>query len=152
MGHCLVGFVVFSYPGISVLGLTCSFSQEKVKEMQCELLISSFQDPKTIAGVKESIGRSSDGSSSHRAGALKLGLRKAIELKKQKRQPPAPLGVLLRCGWYHCGWHDNPVPYSSVESETYCPNCRNEYMLCADCGYERTSSYTSCGGCGRDFI
>ena len=65
-------------------------------EMECELLISSFKDPKTIALVKEDIGRISDGSSSHCAGALKLGLKKGFELKKQQR------GVLLRCPRVGC--------------------------------------------------
>ena len=118
--------------------------------MECELLVSSFKDPKTIMLVKENIRDSSDGSSSHRAGALKLGLRKTLELKKQKKQPP---GVLLRCPNHHCGWHDNPVPYSSVGSEIYCPNCGDGYyMQCVECGYERDSDYTSCQDCGKSFI
>ncbi|KAF9646805.1 hypothetical protein BDM02DRAFT_3118097, partial [Thelephora ganbajun] len=39
--------------------------QERIMEMQCELLTSKFRDPKTIGLVKENIGRISDGSSSH---------------------------------------------------------------------------------------
>ena len=150
MGHGLVSSVVFSDPGANNLGLTCSLSQEKIKEMECELLVSNFKDPKTITLVKESIRHSSDGSSSHRAGALKLGLRKALELKKQARRPP---GVLLRCSNSYCGWYSNPVPYSSVGSNTYCPNCRNGYyMRCVECGYDRTSDYPSCRNCGKSFV
>ena len=119
--------------------------------MECELLVSSFKAPKTIALVKESIEHSSDGSSSHRAGALKLGLRKAFELKKQKRQPPTPPSVLLRCSGYNCVWHHNPVAYSSIGSNVVCPNCRAYYMRCVDCGYDRTAVYTSCQGCGKNF-
>ena len=122
-------------------------------EMECELLTSNFKDPKTIPLVKENIGRISDGSSSHRTGALKLGLKKAFELKKQKRQPP---GVLLRCTGpnygYDCEWANTPVSYSSVGSEIYCPNCGSYYMQCSDCGYERTSNYASCQSCGKGFI
>ena len=138
MGHCLVSPAVFRDLGLE---LTCSLSQEKIKEMECELLVSSFKNPKTIALVKESIENSSDGSSSHRAGALKLGLRMAFELKKQTRQPPAPLSY---SGWY------NPVPYSSVRANTFCPSCSRDYMQYAGYGYERTRVCTSCQGYGGE--
>ena len=121
--------------------------------MECELLVSNFKDPKTITLVKENIRDSSDGSSSHRAGALKLGMRKVLELKKQNRQPP---GVLLRCGNGNCEWHDNPVPYSSIGSNNYCPNCNynygDYYMECGECGYTRYDNYTSCQSCGKSFV
>jgi len=147
-----VGFVALTDPGIDDLGLMCSFSQEKIKEMECELLVSNFRDPKTVALVKENIGRSSDGSSSHRAGALKLGLRKAIELKKQKKQPP---GASLRCGNHQCARHNNPAPCSSTGSALWClysSSCCSYYFLCGDCGHQRTSYYTSCQSCGKNFV
>ena len=150
MVHRLVGSVVFSDPSANNLGLTCSFSQEKIKEMECELLVSTFKGPETVTLVKENIRHSSDGTFSHRAGALKLGLRKALELKKQKRKPP---GVLLRCSNSYCGWYNNPVPYSSIGSNTDCPNCGDGYyMRCVECGYDRTSNYTSCQNCGKSFV
>ncbi|KAF9650018.1 hypothetical protein BDM02DRAFT_3128015 [Thelephora ganbajun] len=71
--------------------------QEKIMEMQCELLISNLRDQKTIRLVKENIGHISDGSSSHCGGALKLGLKKAFELKKKKRQPPAIALTITIC-------------------------------------------------------
>jgi len=52
--------------------------------MQSDLLISKLGDPKTITLMKENIGHISDGSQSHRAESLKLGLKKALDLKKQK--------------------------------------------------------------------
>jgi len=119
--------------------------------MECELLVSSFKDPKTITLVKENIRNSSDGSSSHRAGALKLGLRKALELKKKKKQKTKPPGVMLRCSYCHCGRYNNPVSYSSMGSITYCPDC-SSYMQCVECGYNWTSNYTSCQSCGKSFI
>lgn len=149
MGHRLVGSVAFSDPW-TITGLTSLFSQEKIKEMECELLVSTLKDPKTITLVQENIRHSSDGSSSHRSGALKLGLRKALELKKQKKQQPP--GVLLRCGNYGCGWYHNPVPYSSIGSNIYCQNCGGYYMQCVECGYDRNGDYTSCQNCGRSFV
>lgn len=142
----------FRYSGTNNLRLTCS-SQKEVMGMECELLISNFKDPRTIALVKETIGRISDGSSPHCAGALKLGLKKAFELKKQKRSPP---GVLLRCTNYRCGWR-NPVSLSSVGSNTCCPRCSSSHsgsfrMQCAGCGFERTGNYSSCRSCGKRFI
>ena len=136
--------------GVDRPGLICSFSQDNIMEMQCELLISKFNDPKTIALVKESIGNISDGSSSHCAGALKLGLKKAFDLKKQKRKPP---GVLLRCVYNGCGWYNDRISYSSIGSNTYCPHCNSGYyMQCVGCGCSRTRSYPSCQGCGERFI
>jgi len=155
VGHCQVGVLPDLNPGVDI-GLTPSFSQEKLMEMQCELLISNISDPKTITRVKEIIGHISDGSSSYSAGALKLGLKKAFELKKQKRQP---LGVLLQCGYGSCSWYNTPVPYSSAGSHIYgycqaCINCGygGRYLLCVGCGCTRTGAYTSCTGCGRKFV
>jgi len=119
--------------------------------MECELLISNFNDPKTIALVKENIGHISDGSSSHCAGVLKLGLKKAFELKKKKRQPP---GVKLRCIFYSgCAWYGKDIPYSSVGSRLPCPDPTCGYMMqCAGCGYQRDGAYASCQSCGKMFI
>jgi len=138
--------------------ITCSFSQGKILEMQCDLLISTFQNLKSTTLVKESIDRISDGSSSHCAHALNLGLRKALELKRKKKEPP---GVLLKCPNSSCfrGWYNTGAPYSVIESESavYCPGCvhyyGNYYLQCAGCNYQRTSSsYTSCQSCGKKFI
>ena len=82
--------------------LTLLFSQEKVMEMECDLLISNFKNAKTIDLVNENIGRISGGSSSHSASALKLGLKKAFDLKKQSP------GVKLRCSNGNCAWYSNP--------------------------------------------
>ena len=152
MGHCWVRMRSYSNPEVDI-GLIGSFSQDKIMEMECELLTSNFKDPKTITLVKENIGHISDGSSSHRTGALKLGLKKAFELKKQKRQPP---GALLQCTGpkygYYCEWGNTPVSYSSVGSGIHCSYCSNCYLQCVSCGYDRTSSYASCQKCGKKFI
>lgn len=125
-------------------------------EMQCELLVSNFSDPKTIALVKENIGRIYDGSSPHCAGVLKLGLKKAFELKKQKRQPP---GVLLRCTYTACAWYNNHATYAAAGSNVYayCQNCLNHgwggrYLCCVGCGYTRNGVYASCPSCGKKFL
>jgi len=152
------GLIGIPNPEISV-EITCSFSQEKIMEAQCDLLISKYQNPKTITLVKENIDRISDGSSSHCAHALNLGLWKALELKKKKRQPPPPPpGVQLKCSYSSCrrGWYTTPVPYSEIGANVYCPGCvgyyGSYYMLCSGCNYQRTSSYTSCQSCGKNFV
>ena len=131
---------------------TCSSSQEKIMDMQSDLLISSFKNPKMITLVKENIGQASNGSSPHGALALKLGFKKAFEIKKRGR------GVRLRCSNANCEWSKNPVSYSSVGSNARCPNCSPGcnccaiYLQCAGCGYQRTSTYVSCQGCGMKFL
>jgi hypothetical protein len=133
---------------------TCSFSQHKIMDMQCDLLTSDFKNPKTIALMQETIGQISDGSSSHCAGALNLGFEKAFEAKKQGS------GVLLRCSNTSCEWNGSPVAYLSVGSNIYCPHCpgcrcsscARHYLQCAGCGYQRTGTYTSCQSCGKKFM
>lgn len=139
-----------SIPGSEVPSLTRWFRQEKIMEMECDLLISDLKDPKTIGLVKDTIERISDGSSSHCAGALKLGFKKAFELKKQQ------MGVLLRCTRNGCAKRTNPVRYSSVGSHTYCQDCEYNYggyyMQCVGCSKNRTGNYTSCQCCGKKFM
>ena len=123
-------------------------------DMQCDILISNLKNPKTIALMKENIENMSDGSSPHCASALKLGFKKAFELKKRK------ISVQLRCSNDDCEWHDSPVSHSSIGSNTYCPNCnrnpRNRrgryYRQCTGCESPRSGSYESCQSCGKRFI
>jgi len=149
VGHCQVRMSPGSSPDANV-GLTCSFSQKKIMEMECELLMSNSRDPKMIARVKENIGHIADGSSSYRTGALKLGLKKAFDLKRQER------GVLLRCTRNGCPKNTTPASYSSVGSQTYCQDCNyhygNYYMQCTGCSNTRTSNYASCQSCGKKFM
>jgi hypothetical protein len=149
-------------------------------ETQCKLLISNFKDPKTIQLMKQSIARSSDGSSSHSAGALKLGLKNAFELKQQaielkkqaaelkkqalalelKKQQEQALalekqknsGVQLRCSRTNCAWYKNHVTSGILGSNTYCMSCQNDYMQCVGCNYQRTGNFTSCQSCRKNFL
>ena len=122
-------------------------------EMECELLISKFKNPKTINLVNQNIEQISDGSSSHSAGALKLGLKKAFDLKKQKQQPPPPVGTKLLCASDSCAWNSGPgIPYSSIAPYLACPQCDACYMKCVACGFIRTKSYTSCQSCKKPFL
>ena len=121
-------------------------------EMECELLISNFKNPKTIDLVNQNIGQISDGSSAHSAGALKLGLKKAFDRKKQKQQPP-PVGTMLLCASPNCAWNSGPgIPYSSIGSFVVCPECDAYYMKCVACGNHRRGNYASCQSCKKPFV
>ena len=120
-------------------------------EMESEIFIPNLKDPKLIGLVGENIGRIADGSSSHSAGALKLGLKKAVESKKQGKV------VLLRCPRSGCVWFNTPPAYPSVgRGNIYCPNCYGVYggyyLQCVGCGYQRTAGYPSCQSCRKNFI
>ena len=115
-------------------------------ELECDLLTTKFRDPKTVVLVREKIGGIFDGSLSHRAGTLKLGLEKAFEVKKQK------VYSQLQCPNHSCARHGNPVSYSSIGSSTRCPNCRQFHMRCTACGHDRLGTYMSCKKCGKKFI
>ena len=86
--------------------------------MQCDLLVTTFKDQKTIALVKENIRDISDGSSSHHAAPLQLGLIKAFELKKNKKQPPGTRCSRVDCPSYQDQDSSSSIP--SVEETTYC--------------------------------
>jgi len=148
-GH-QVGFLMSSDCNVNDLRLTCSSSQKRIMEMQCDILIPYFKNPNTIALVKENIGRISDGSSSHSADALKLWFKKAIELKRQNC-------VRLRCSHGGCPLYTDLPAYSSIGTNTYCQGCIDRgwgyrFFQCASCGSCRSSSYTSCRDCGKKFI
>lgn len=124
--------------------------------MECELLVSNFKDPKMIDLVDENIGRISDGSSSHSANVLKLGLKMAFDLKKQKQQPlapaPSPAGTKLQC--FYCHLSTGPgIPRFSVGSEVRCPCCGGYYMTCVSCEHHSINDYELrvCQSCEKMF-
>ena len=120
--------------------------------MQCDLLTSNFKDWKAMSPIKKSIERiqQSGGSLSHCGGLLKLGLRKAFELKKQRRNPP---GVKLRCAYSGCQMYDTTISYSSARSNGLCPGPYiNHWLDCAGCGSERVGDHASCVSCGKTFV
>lgn len=128
-----------------------SFSQKEILEMECDLLISNFKVPKTIGLVKHNIRQISEGSSPHCAGALKLGLDKALMRRKNTNS------AKLRCSNSSCTWYKNHVSYSTVRSNVYyCQTCANRgsnyYLQCVGCGYNRTSNYKACQSCGKAFM
>ena len=134
----------------------CSFSQEKVMEMQWDLLIANFKDQNVVALVKANVDRISSGTSPHCAGTLKFGLKKAFELKKQQKKQTR--GVLLRCPYYSCPQHVALISYLSLKAGVYtCYLCDyrgfdSHYLQCTGCGYDRTGSYASCRNCGKRFL
>ena len=152
MGYCCVRPPCDPRPLKSIPTLTLLPSQDKIMEMECDLLISGFKSPKTIELVNEYIGRMADGSCSHSAKALKLGLQKAIDLKKQ------PPGVMLRCSWTSCTSYNNHISISSIGVNVCCCQmCHsrgyyNHYFQCVGCGTNRAGNYLSCRSCGKRFI
>ena len=120
--------------------------------MECDLLVSSPNGSKSLALVKQNIRRISDGSSPYCGGALKLGLEKKFQRKKES------LGVKLRCTHGNCTWYSNPVSFSTIgTSAYYCQMCLNRgwgsrYFTCVGCGYTRNAAYAACQSCGKKFL
>ena len=141
MGHCRVGPVVFSSRGVKFIELICSLRHKDIQEIQCDLLISSFKNPKTIALVKENIEHISDGSLPHRADSLKLALKKAFTNRN---------GVKLQCYGGGCSRRNVHLSRSSIRSDNRCSNCGGK-MECVEC---RADWYgdPSCRGCGKNHI
>ena len=153
MGYRWVGSIIFPNDGadgpFELMGLR---SHKEIMETQCDLLTSNFKDSEaTFLAMKENIERiqQSEGSLSHCADSLNLGLRKAFELKKQRRSPP---GVKLRCAAYSsCQIYNTTISCSSAQSHGTCPYC-NHWLHCAGCGTQRNGNYASCGSCRKKFI
>ena len=136
--------------------LTHSFSQEKLMDMQWDLLVAKPNNPGIVALIRDKIEDSiSPWSSSHRAGVLKVALKKAIELKKKKKEPP---GVLLRCSnLYDCTRYYNQVSLSEIGMNPFCscsgPGTPFVYWFeCSSCGFTRQGDYTACQNCGGRFL
>ena len=128
------------------------FSREELMETQCDLVIANLGDPKTIVLVRENIKDFSSGSSPYRADVLRLGLKKAFELKKKKTRAPVPPEVRLRCSNPGCGWHRTQKwRLEDIGLALFCHLCLNSYYQCTDCGSNRTSNYASCQGCRAIF-
>ena len=129
------------------------FSQEELMETQWDLIMANFKDQKTAGLVRENLEVISSGSSPYRADVLRLGLKKAFELKKKKTRPPVPPApVQLQCSDSDCAWHTTQKwNLPSIGSALFCHWCRNSYYQCTGCGSNRTSNYASCQGCGAMF-
>lgn len=126
---------------------------QEATEVQWDTLITNFKDPETNALVRENVEVISSGSLPHRAGALKTGLKKAFELKKEKRTLPS---VGLRCSNYYCKWHLSYISYSVARPNLYCELCidlgsGNYYLQCMGCGTYRKGNYALCWNCGKSF-
>jgi len=142
VGHCRVGPVVFSNYAVECFELICPPSHNDVHEMQCDLLISNFKNPKTIALVKENIEHTSDGSLPHRADSLKLALKKAFKYRN---------GVKLQCYNSSCSRHHIHLPRSSTsQSDNRCSACGSK-MECVGCRADWHGD-PSCRRCGKNHI
>jgi hypothetical protein len=120
-------------------------------EMESEVFIPNLKTPRFIALVGEKIGQMSNGSSPHRAGALKLGLKRAIELRKERMNV-----VQLRCGRPNCPWNI-PVAYAFAGQHIFCQDClwgfeSRNHLQCTGCGTQRTGIYPACRSCEKKFI
>ena len=117
-------------------------------------MVSNFEDPVPTALVKETIEHISDGSP-HCAGAIKVWLKKAFELKKQKILES---GVQLRCSRRGCVRNAYPASFRVAGSSIYCDFCyRDHYgdhhMQCSGCGHKRIkASDKSCWDCRKRFV
>ena len=117
--------------------------------MESKLFILNLKDPKLIGMMSGDIERVANGTPSHFAGALKLGLKKAVELKRRSK------GVLLQC--LQCGgklYFNSDWRGSNNGSGPLCPNCSGSwnkiYMQCGFCGNSgMVGDYTSCQNCKR---
>ena len=149
-----MGSVVFSTGLVNCQQLTHSISQEELMDVQWDLLVAKPNHPGMVALVRDKIEDISPGSSSHRAGVLKVALKKGFELKKKKRQPP---GVLLRCpNIYECA---RLVSRSETENSLFCRLCSlcepyyaRYFFECSSCGFKRAGDYVTCQNCGVRFL
>ena len=113
-------------------------------------MILNLKDPQLIGMMSGDIGRVADGTPSHFASALKLGLKKAIELKRRSK------GILLHCS--ECGsqlYFKSDWYRTNYESGPPCPSCLGSWseaynvMECDFCRQGVIGGYISCQNCKR---
>jgi len=127
-------------------------SEQQVVEMECRLLFSKFWNGVTMTRAQEKIGNTPGNHLLHRAGAFKLGLRAALDLKKPGPHAGVIDGVMLRCRSQSCSGYNEHMLYSFAGSRRYCPVCRYCYMQCVGCGDIREYIDPSCRSCKKRFI
>lgn len=127
-------------------------SERQVMEMECRLLFSKFNNEATAARVQEEITGNPGNRLAHHAGAFKLGLRTALDLKEGNPQAGVTDGVMLRCRDPGCSGYKERMSYSFAGPELLCPRCQKFYMQCIGCGEWRKGLFHSCCSCGNKFI
>ena len=145
--------VFFSNFEINNQELTHSLSQEELMNVLWDRLIAKSSTPKMAVLIRDKIGGISTGSSSHRAGVLKVALKKAFELDKYAGRYP---GVRLRCLNYACTRRRVFVSRSEIGSDAICQLCFKPggqpfYFQCTSCKFGRTDDYMWCLCCGKMF-
>ena len=146
-----MGSVVFSNGEINSQELTHTLSQEELMDVLWDLLIAKSNTPKMAVLIRDKIGDISPGSSSHRAGVLKVALKNAFE--KKKEQYP---GVRLACPNQRCAWYGARASRSEIGTDLTCQLCFNRgdepaYFVCASCRFGGTGDYVWCLVCGKWF-
>ena len=145
--------VVFSNGEINSQELTHPLSQVELMDVLWDLLIAKSNTPKMAVLIRDKTGDISAGTSSHRAGVLKVALKKAFELEKKKGQYP---DVRLRCPNWRCIRYSNHVSRSEIGTDVICKFCFNSegqslYFQCDSCWIGRTGDYAWCLGCRKWF-
>ncbi|KAF9778320.1 hypothetical protein BJ322DRAFT_494099 [Thelephora terrestris] len=136
-----------------------SAGEQQIIEMECRLLFSKFKNEATTSRMQEKISSIPGNHLAHCAGALKLGLRAALDLKKQEPQAGitdpragAEKGAKLRCWSTSCPGHREHMPYSLVGSLLHCPRCNYSIMECVGCENLRGGVYDRCKSCHKKFL
>lgn len=133
-----------------------SHSYEEVREMECRLFFSRFQNPETILRMQEKFGYVCANRSAYQADALKLGLKSALEIKK--RNGLIGKGVMLKCRERNCPGNKTYTSYhlESVVKNEFCQPClkigQERFLICESCGHERKGRDTWCRGCGKKYV
>ena len=148
-----MGSIVFLTSEINSEELTHSLSQEELMDVLWELLIAKSNTPRMAVLIRDKIGDISPESPSHRAGVLKVAMKKKFELEKKKGQYT---GVRLRCPNYICTRYDNDFSRSEIGTDVICQLCFDSdgehfYFLCDYCRFDRTGDYAWCLNCRKWF-
>ena len=118
-----------------------------------DLLIAKSNTPKMAVLIRDKIGDISPESPSHRAGVLKVAMKKKFELEKKIGQYT---GVRLICPNDNCIRYDINVSRSEIGTDVICRLCFDSegqrfYFKCHSCWIDRTGDYAWCLGCRKWF-
>ena len=119
-----------------------------------DLLIAKPNTPKMAVLIRDKIGDISPESPSHRAGVLKVAMKKKFELEKKEEQYT---GVRLTCPNCGCTRDIHPgISRSEIGTGVICQLCfysegERFYFRCDSCWIERTGDYAWCLDCVKWF-
>ena len=128
-----------------------------VRELQCQLLVSSSMAEGIAPAIEEHIRGLAGGQTPHRYASLSLGFRLAVREKRKHldagtdgRAVPFPPGPTLQCANPDCSQKGIPMFVRDIGEGVVCQTCTWRLGCCV-CASHRRPGIPNCGVCNKEW-